>query len=190
MRRAVLAPLFTALLACGPVAAQPLPARPAAPSLAPYIPTPQEVVDRMLALAKVTRRDVVVDLGCGDGRIPITAARLYGARGVGVDIDPQRIAEANANARQAGVASLVTFRVENALTTDVSQATVVTTYLLTASNLKLRPMLTRTLKPGARIVAHNFGFGDWTPETVDTFTDSSGHRRTLYLWITDGIVRP
>jgi hypothetical protein len=74
--------------------------------------------------------------------------------------------------------------------TDVSQATVVTTYLLTASNLKLRPMLTRTLKPGARIVAHNFGFGDWTPETVDTFTDSSGHRRTLYLWITDGIVRP
>ena len=190
MPRPALAPLLMALLAGVAAQAQPQPARPSAPSLAPYIPTPQEVVDRMLRLAKVTSRDLVVDLGCGDGRIPITAARVYGARGIGVDIDPQRIAEANANARQAGVAALVTFRVEDALTTDVSRASVVTTYLLTASNLKLRPMLTRTLKPGARIVAHNFGFGDWTPETVDTFTDSSGHRRTLYLWITDGIVRP
>ena len=190
MRRAVLAPLLAALLVGGATAAQPPAPRPAAPVLAPYVPTPQEVVDRMLTLAKVSRNDLVVDLGCGDGRIPITAARVYGARGVGVDIDPQRIAEANANARQAGVAHLVTFRVENALTTDVSQATVVTTYLLTASNLKLRPMLTRSMRRGARVVAHNFGFGDWTPETVDTFTDSSGHRRTLYLWTIDGIVRP
>lgn len=161
-----------------------------APNLAPYVPTPQDVVDRMLALAKVTKDDVVIDLGCGDGRIPITAAKVYGARGIGVDIDPQRIAEANANARKEGVTSRVTFKLENALTTDVSTATVVTTYLLTASNLKLRPMLTRALKPGARIVAHNFGFGDWTPEKVDTFTDSGKHRRTLYLWTADGIVRP
>ena len=136
--------------------------RPDAPNLAPYVPTPQEVVDRMLALAKVTKQDVLIDLGCGDGRIPITAAKVYGARGIGVDIDPQRIAEANANAQRAGVAHLVTFKLENALTTDVSAATVVTTYLLSASNLKLRPMLTRALKPGTRIVAHNYGFGDWT----------------------------
>ena len=166
------------------------PKRPDAPNLAPYVPTPQEVVDRMLALAKVTKEDVVIDLGCGDGRIPITAAKVYGARGIGVDIDPQRIAEANANARREGVAHLVTFKLENALTTDVSSATVVTTYLLSASNLKLRPMLTRALKPGTRIVAHNFGFGDWMPEKVDTFTDNAKTRRTLYLWTADGIVRP
>ncbi len=164
--------------------------RPDAPNLAPYVPTPQEVVDRMLALAKVTKADVVIDLGCGDGRIPITAAKVYGARGIGVDIDPQRIAEANANAAREGVAHLVTFKLENALTTDVSSATVVTTYLLTASNLRLRPILTRALKPGTRIVAHNFGFGDWAPEKVDSFTDSANHRRTLYLWTADGIVRP
>lgn len=164
--------------------------RPEAPNLAPYVPTPQEVVDRMLRLADVTKDDLVIDLGCGDGRIPITAAREYGARGIGVDIDPQRIAEANANARRDKVTHLVTFKLENALTTDVSEATVVTTYLLTASNLKLRPVLTRALKPGTRIVAHNFGFGDWTPEKVETFTDSSQTRRTLYLWKADGIVRP
>jgi SAM-dependent methyltransferase len=169
---------------------QPVPRKVDAPNLAPYVPTPQDVVDRMLALAKVTKDDVVVDLGCGDGRIPITAARVYGARGIGVDIDPQRIAEANANARLAGVTARVTFKLENALTTDVSSATVVTTYLLTASNLRLRPILTRALKPGTRIVAHNFGFGDWTPQKVDTFTDAGNHRRTLYLWIADGIVRP
>ena len=191
MRRLHLALFFVAAtvgLAAGQ--AQPVPKRLDAPNLAPYVPTPQDVVDRMLALAKVTKADVVVDLGCGDGRIPITAARVYGARGIGVDIDPQRIAEANANARREGVSALVTFKLENALTTDVSSATVVTTYLLTASNLKLRPVLTRALKPGTRIVAHNFGFGDWTPEKVDTFTDSGNHRRTLYLWTADGIVRP
>ena len=164
--------------------------RPDAPNLAPYVPTPQDVVDRMLVLAGVTKADVVIDLGCGDGRIPITAAKTYGARGIGVDIDPQRIAEANANAKRERVEHLVTFKLENALTTDVSSATVVTTYLLTASNLKLRPILTRALRPGTRIVAHNFGFGDWTPERVDTFIDSSNTRRTLYLWRADGVVRP
>jgi SAM-dependent methyltransferase len=188
----LLGSLLVLVSALGLAVAQPQPpARKVdAPNLAPYVPTPQDVVDRMLALARVSKDDVVIDLGCGDGRIPITAARVYGARGIGVDIDPQRIAEASANARLAGVGARVTFKLENALTTDVSSATVVTTYLLTASNLRLRPILTRALKPGTRIVAHNFGFGDWTPEKVDTFTDAGNHRRTLYLWIADGIVRP
>lgn len=189
-RRLVLLALALAPLAVGAQAQPQTARRPDAPNLAPYVPTPQDVVNRMLTLARVTKDDVVIDLGCGDGRIPITAAKVHGARGIGVDIDPQRIAEANANARKEGVQHLVTFKLENALTTDVSTATVVTTYLLTASNLKLRPVLTRSLKPGTRIVAHNFGFGDWTPEKVDTFTDSANRRRTLYLWTADGIVRP
>ena len=164
--------------------------RPDAAQLAPYVPTPQEVVDRMLQLAAVQKSDVVYDLGCGDGRIPITAARVFGARGVGVDIDPQRIAEANANAKQAGVSHLVSFRLQDAMTTDLREATVVTLYLLSASNLKLRPILTKQLRPGARIVSHSFSMGDWQAEKVDTFTDTSGNRRTLYLWTTDGKVRP
>ena len=163
--------------------------RPDAPNLAPYVPTPQEVVDRMLQLGLVTKADTVVDLGCGDGRIPITAAKKYGARGVGVDIDPQRIAEANANAKKEGVTHLVTFRLQDALATDLSEATVVTLYLLSASNLKLRPILTRQLKPGARIVSHAFSMGDWQPDKVDTFTDTSGGSRTLYLWKADGKIR-
>jgi SAM-dependent methyltransferase len=164
--------------------------RPDAAQLAPYVPTPQQVVDRMLELATVTKGDVVYDLGCGDGRIPITAAKAYGARGVGVDIDPQRIAEANANATQAGVTHLVSFKLQDAMTTDVSEATVITLYLLSSSNLKLRPILTRQLKAGARIVSHSFGMGDWQPDKVDTFTDSANNRRTLYLWKTDGKIRP
>jgi ribosomal protein L11 methylase PrmA len=163
--------------------------RPDAPHLAPYVPTPQDVVDRMLALAGVGKGDVVYDLGCGDGRIPITAAKRFGARGVGVDIDPQRIREANANAKAAGVTSLVTFKLQDAMKTDVSEATVVTLYLLSASNLKLRPILTRQLKPGARIVSHTFGMGDWRAEKVDSFTDNDGRAQTLYLWRADGKVR-
>ncbi len=163
--------------------------RPDAPQLAPYVPTPQDVVDRMLALAGVGKNDVVYDLGCGDGRIPITAARRFGARGVGVDIDPQRIEEANASAAAAGVTGLVTFKLQDAMKTDVSEATVVTLYLLSASNLKLRPILTRQLKPGARIVSHSFGMGDWRAEKVDTFVDADGRSQTLYLWRTDGTVR-
>jgi SAM-dependent methyltransferase len=164
--------------------------RPDAAQLAPYVPTPQEVVDRMLQLGGVQKNDVVYDLGCGDGRIPITAAKVYGARGVGVDIDPQRIAEANANAKKAGVTHLVRFHLQDALTTDLREATVVTLYLLSASNLKLRPILTKQLRPGARIVSHSFSMGDWQADKVDTFMDSSGNRRTLYVWTTDGTVRP
>jgi SAM-dependent methyltransferase len=163
--------------------------RPDAPQLAPYVPTPQDVVDRMLLLAGVTKSDVVFDLGCGDGRIPITAAKKYGARGYGVDIDPQRISEANANAKAAGVEHLVSFTLQDAMKTDVSGATVVTTYLLTASNLKLRPLLTKQLKPGSRIVTHSFGMGDWTPEKADSFTDGDGRARMLFLFRADGKVR-
>lgn len=163
--------------------------KPDAPQLAPYVPTPQDVVDRMLALANVQKNDFVVDLGCGDGRIPVTAAKKYGARGLGVDIDPVRIAEANANAKAAGVQHLVTFTLQDALKTDVSNATLVTTYLLSASNLRLRPILTKTMKPGSRIVTHNFSMGGWAPEKSDTFEDAEGRTRTVYLYRVDGKVR-
>lgn len=156
--------------------------RPDATNLAPYVPTPPDVVDRMLTFAKVGSKDVVYDLGCGDGRIVIAAAKTYGARGVGVDIDPERINESIANARKAGVEKLVTFKLQDALKTDVSEATVVTLYLLSFANVQLRPVLQNQLKPGARIVSHNFGMGDWEPHEIDSFTDSNGGRRTLYLW--------
>src|SRR5690606_15964693 len=159
-------------------------------SLAPYVPTPQDVVERMLELANVTSKDTVYDLGCGDGRIVVTAAKKYGARGVGVDINPDRIRESQENAKKAGVEHLVEFRLQDAMTVDVSPATVVTLYLLSSSNAKLRPILTRQLKPGARIVSHAFSMGDWEPTKTDTFTDSGGSQRTLYLWIHDGKVRP
>jgi precorrin-6B methylase 2 len=159
------------------------------PTLAPYVPTPQDVVDRMLTLANVTKDDVVYDLGSGDGRIVITAARTYGARAVGIDIDPDRIRESRANARLAGVEHLVQFKQGDILQADVSPATVVTLYLLSSANLKLRPLLTKQLVPGARIVAHTFSFGDWTPAKVDTFTDLDGRSRTLYLYVADGKVR-
>jgi SAM-dependent methyltransferase len=158
-------------------------------SLAPYVPTPLAVVERMLELAEVNFSDVVYDLGCGDGRIVITAAKKYGARGVGVDIDPDRIREAEANAKSAGVDSLVSFKLHDAMTVDVSPASVVTLYLLSASNLKLRPILTKQLKPGSRIVSHAFGMGDWEPLKTVTVPDQD-YNRTLYLWKTDGIVRP
>ena len=160
-----------------------------APSLAPFVPTPQDVVERMLKLAGVTKRDVVYDLGCGDGRIVIMAAQKFGARAVGVDINPQRIKESEENARKAGVGALVTFKLQDAMTTDVSKATVVTLYLLSSSNVMLRPMLTKQLKPGARIVSHAFDMSDWPPEKVERFTDEMGIARTLYLWKADGKVR-
>ncbi|MBK5298534.1 MAG: class I SAM-dependent methyltransferase [Vicinamibacteria bacterium] len=181
------AAVVCAALAVPAVAQFPVPPSPT--SLAPYVPTPQDVVDRMLSLANVTAADVVYDLGCGDGRIVVTAAKKFGARGVGVDFDPDRIKESEANAKAAGVEHLVTFKLQDAMTVDVSPATVVTLYLLSGSNAKLRPILTRQLKPGSRIVSHAFSMGDWTPEKTDLFTDSGGTQRTLYRWITDGTVR-
>ena len=159
-------------------------------SLAPYVPTPQHVVDRMLALAKVTGDDVVYDLGCGDGRIVITAAKRYGARAVGVDFDPERIKESNANAKAAGVEHLVKFIEADAMKVDVSEATVVTLYLLSSSNAALRPILTKQLKPGARIVSHSFKMGDWQPDKTESIADQSGFTRSIHLWTADGTVRP
>jgi len=152
-------------------------------NLAPYVPTPEDVVDRMLTLATVTRDDVVYDLGCGDGRIPIAAAKRYGARGVGLDIDPSLVELAKSNAKTAGVESLVEFRVQNVLTADISNATVVTLYLLSSSNERLRPMLVQQLKPGARIVSHAFSMGrEWPAEAIDHFVSARGDEITLYLW--------
>jgi SAM-dependent methyltransferase len=159
-------------------------------SLAPYVPTPQHVVERMLELAQVSSKDIVYDLGCGDGRIVITAAKKYGARGVGVDIDPERIKESEANAKAAGVEKLVTFRLEDAMKANISEATVVTLYLLSSSNSVLRPILTKQLKPGARIVSHSFSMGDWPPLATEKVNDESGFTRTLYLWKTDGKIWP
>jgi len=151
--------------------------------LAPYIATPEDVVDRMLSLAATTPQDTVYDLGCGDGRIPIAAARKYGAHGVGLDIDPKLVEQAKANAKAAGVDTLVEFRVQNVLEADVSPASVVTLYLLSSSNERLRPMLLKQLKPGARIVSHAFSMGrDWPADTVDQFVSARGDEVTLYLW--------
>ena len=159
-------------------------------SLAPYVPTPQEVVDKMLELAQVKSKDVVYDLGCGDGRIVVTAAKRYGARGVGLDINPERIRECQANAKLAGVENLVTCKLQDVRTADVSEATVVTLYLLSSSNLTLRPMLTKQLRPGARIVSHAFSMGDWEPLKTVEVKDSNDFSRTLYLWQAEGKVRP
>lgn len=150
--------------------------------LAPYVATPLDVVERMLTLARVGPDDLVYDLGCGDGRVVIMAAQKFGARGVGVDIEPTLIEQAIANAKSADVADRVTFRVQDALTVDVSPATVVTLYLLASANARLRPTLMQQLRPGSRIVSHNFPIGDWEPNVVDNFTDLGGRRRTLYLW--------
>lgn len=131
----------------------------------------------MLKLAQVKRTDLVYDLGCGDGRIVITAAQQYGVRGVGIDINPERITEARENAKKAGVSHLVTFREQDLFEADVSEATVVTLYLLQSVNLKIRPKLEQQLRPGARIVSHSFDMGDWKPDQEQTING-----RTIYLW--------
>jgi ubiquinone/menaquinone biosynthesis C-methylase UbiE len=156
----------------------------------PYVPSPTEVVDRMLTVANVTKDDVVYDLGSGDGRIPIAAAKKYGARGVGLDIDPQRIIESRANAKAAGVEALVEFREQDVLTADFSEATVVTLYLLSSANAQLRPVITRQVKPGTRIVSHAFSMGPtWPADTIDKFKTSTGDEITIYLWKFDGKFR-
>lgn len=143
----------------------------------PYVPTPEEVVDQMLKLAAVGKDDILYDLGCGDGRIVITAAKQYGAKGVGIDIDPERIQEANENAKQAGVAERTRFVEKDLFQADIHEATVVTLYLLPSVNEKLRPKLRKDLKPGTRIVSHQFDMGDWKPEKKVEI----GYR-TIYLW--------
>ena len=130
----------------------------------PYLPSTQVAVEEMLRLADVQPSDLVVDLGSGDGRIPITAAAAFGARGYGVDIDPKLVAEANENARNAGVGDRVRFEQRDVFETDLSEATVVTLYLLTGLVNRLKPKLLKDLRPGTRIVAHDYGFADWTPD--------------------------
>ena len=142
-----------------------------------FVPTPQEVVDEMLRIADVKKGDVLYDLGSGDGRIPVTAAKKFGVRAVGIDIDPQRIREANENAKKAGVAKLVQFRQEDLFRANFREATVVTLYLLPELNVKLRPRLWNELKPGTRIVSHQFDMGEWQPEKK---VDLNG--RTIYFW--------
>ncbi len=151
----------------------------------PYLPTTEAGVQAMLKLAGVTSSDIVYDLGCGDGRIVIAAARDFGARGVGIDIDHQRIAEANANAKKAGVESRVRFIEGDLFTADIHEASVVTLFLLSSVNQKLRPKLLADLKPGTRIVSNTFEMGDWKPDkeaTVEGTDHDSYFSRKLFLW--------
>ena len=142
-----------------------------------FVPTPQEVVEDMLRLANVRKGDVLYDLGSGDGRIAITAAKKYGVKATGIDIDPERIREAQANAKKAGVTDLVQFKQEDLFQADFKDATIVTLYLLPDLNVKLRPKLWNELKPGTRIVSHQFDMGKWKPEKT---LESEG--RTIYFW--------
>jgi len=171
-RRAhVCAHLFFALVLLNPAqsAAQPFDV--------PYVPTPQVVVDEMLRLANVGPDDFVIDLGCGDGRIPVTAAAYFGARALGIDIDPGRIAESHANAKAAGVTGRVEFRQGNLFDLDISKASVVTMYLLPDINEKLRPRLFQMLRPGTRVVSHDFAMGEWQPDRVHSV------QKRMYYWV-------
>jgi cyclopropane fatty-acyl-phospholipid synthase-like methyltransferase len=146
---------------------------------APWVPTPEEVVDTMLRLAKVGPKDIVYDLGCGDGRIVIAAAKNFGARGVGIEIEPELVVEARAAAKDAGVADRVRFREQDLFQADISKASVVTLYLFTKMNERLKPRLLKELKPGSRVVAYQFnGMGDWKPQQVVTT-----HPYPVWLWV-------
>jgi SAM-dependent methyltransferase len=152
----------------------------------PFVPTPMPVVERMLELADVKQGDLVYDLGCGDGRILIQAAKKYGSRGVGIDLDPQRIDEARKNAQKEGVSHLLEFRAEDGTLTDISKATVVTLYMFKWFNNAIRPKL-QQLKPGSRVVAHDFDIDDWKPISVvnvEPGKDGPEIERphVLYLW--------
>lgn len=144
----------------------------------PFVPTPESVVAEMLKVANVKKGDVIYDLGSGDGRIVITAAQKYGARGVGYDLNPERIQEATENAKRAGVTDRVQFRQQDLFKSDLREASVVTLYLLPSVNLKLRPKLFQELKPGTRVVSHDFDMGDWKPEKT---IDLDGHK--IYYWV-------
>lgn len=148
---------------------------------APYVSTPPSVVDAMLGLAAVKRNEMVYDLGCGDGRIVITAASKFGARGVGIDIDPKRIDEANAAARSAGVAGQVRFAIQDLFQTDFSDADVVAVYLFPELNARLLPKFRKELRPGTRVVSHQFLIGDWPPVARETvWSGTIDHQ--VYLW--------
>jgi precorrin-6B methylase 2 len=152
------------------------------PLLAPYVVTSREIVDEMLRLAEVGTGDVLYDLGSGDGRIVITAARVYGARGIGFELDPELVRRSTENARLAGVSHLVEFRQQDVMTANFSAASVVTIYLSREANLGLRPLLRAQLRPGSRIVSHEFDMGDWQPEALRRLQEDQGRMTTLYLW--------
>jgi precorrin-6B methylase 2 len=181
-RRTVLCFLTGAILAVPVASAQGT--QPRREPDVPFVPTTEEAVQAMLKLADVTKNDVLYDLGCGDGRIVIAAAKLYGTRGVGIDINPVRIAEAKENARKAGVENLVRFEENDLFQSDIHEATVVSLFLLTSVNLKLRPKLLQDLKPGTRIVSNTFDMGDWVPEKEATVNgpEDAFLSRKLYLW--------
>jgi len=150
--------------------------------ISPFVPTPYEVVDRMLEVAEVKEGDVLYDLGSGDGRIVIAAVRKYGAKAVGFEINPGLVKESRANIKAAGLEHLAEIREEDVLSVDLSPASVVTMYLYPRANLRLRPVIRRQLKTGSRVVSHDFGMGDWKPDRVERVKDSAGHVRTIYLW--------
>jgi len=153
--------------------------------LAPWVPTPQPVVDRMLELAALSSKDVLYDIGCGDGRIVITAARRYGTRSVGIDIDPAMIEESERNARAAGVEGQVEFIAMDATKADITEATVVSLYLLPESNALMRPILEAQLRPKSRVVCHNYAIPGWEAKEVQTETleDENGEKHHIYLYI-------
>jgi SAM-dependent methyltransferase len=163
---------------------QPPPAKGKDAELAPFVPSPSGVVEKMLEMAEVQQADVVYDLGSGDGRIVIAAAKRYGARGIGFDIDEDLVNQARENARREGVSHLVEFRKQDVMTVDLSPATVVTLYLLPEANMKLRPRILSQLRPGARVVSHDFSMGDWAPVRKERVRepDSVHDVHTLYLW--------
>ena len=148
----------------------------------PFVGTPTEVVDRMLDMAQVKKDDVLYDLGSGDGRIVIRAAKRFGTRGVGIEIDRDLVSRSRVGAKREGVADLVEFRRQDALTVNLSEATVVTLYLLPEFNAKLRPILQKQLKPGARVVSHDFGIEGWKPDREEKIPDGILHEHTIYLW--------
>jgi precorrin-6B methylase 2 len=150
--------------------------------IVPYVPTPQEVVERMLELAQVKKGDVVYDLGSGDGRIVVTAAKKYGVRAIGFEIDPERIKESAENIKKAGVGHLVEIRQQDIRTVDLSPASVLTMYLLPEVNLMIRPNIWKQMKPGSRVVSHDFDMGDWKPLKTENIKDGSSWDHTLYLW--------
>src|SRR5712675_904259 len=154
----------------------------------PYVPTPQAVVDRMLDMAQVKASDMVIDLGSGDGRIMITAAKRHGARGFGVEIDPRLVKRSNEEAKRVGVAERVKFLQQDLFSTDFHEAAVLTLYLLPDVNIALRPKILAELKPGTRVVSHDYGMGEWRPdaqETVPAPDNTVGTRKEsmVYLWI-------
>lgn len=147
----------------------------------PYVPTPEVIVDEMLHMAEVDGNDVLFDLGCGDGRIPITAAKRFGTRGVGIDLNPERVNEAKEKARKEEVSHKIQFLEGNLFDLDLEEATVISLYLFPEVNMKLRPKLL-SLKPGTRVISHNYDMGDWKPEKTRKIKAPNGSEHTLYLW--------